>query len=163
MNSLRQSRRRAERTWFRSVSGNPRVLSERILRRPKGWSDRRGEAIPYDYWPPPLGNAAPLLVTLRRANIWWLCRQGRGQPIAREFQCTPLDIIYAASPSALEFTLLGEGNEADLDLIGAETSDHLWRHITKKAEGFPSPVIGTATLAVETGIRARAGTIIVRK
>ena len=76
---------------------------------------------------------------------------------------TPVDTIYAASPSAWEITLLGEGNEADLDLIGAETSDHLWRHITKEAEGFPSPVIGTATLAVETGIRAWAGTVIVRK
>ena len=50
-----------------------------------------------------------------------------------------------------------------LDLIGAETSDHLWRHITKKAEGVASAIIGTATLAVETGIRARAGTVIVRK
>ena len=74
-----------------------------------------------------------------------------------------LATIYAASPFAWEITLLGEGNEADLDLIGAETSDHLWRHITKEAEGFPSLVIGTATLAVETGIRARAGTVIVRK
>jgi hypothetical protein len=51
----------------------------------------------------------------------------------------------------------------DLDLIGAETSDHFWRHITNKAEGFPSHVIGTAPLAVETGIGTRAGTIIVRK
>jgi hypothetical protein len=72
-------------------------------------------------------------------------------------------VVRSISPFAWEITLLGEGNEADLDLIGAETSDHLWRHITKEAEGFPSPVIGTATLAVETGIRAWAGTVIVRK
>ena len=51
----------------------------------------------------------------------------------------------------------------DLDLIGAETSDHLWRHITDKAEGLPSQVIGTPTLAIETGIGTRAGTVIVRK
>jgi hypothetical protein len=64
----------------------------------------------------------------------------------------------------LEFpSAWGEGNQADLDLIGAEASDHLWRHITGKAERFPSPVIGTATLAVKTGIWARAGTVIVRK
>ena len=51
----------------------------------------------------------------------------------------------------------------DLDLVGTETSDHLWRHITNKAEGFPSHVIGTATLAIETGIGTWAGTVIVRK
>jgi len=57
----------------------------------------------------------------------------------------------------------GEGNEADLDLIGAETSDHLWRHITRIAERFPMHVMGTATLAVEPGVRAWAGTRIVGK
>lgn len=69
--------------------------------------------------------------------------------------------IYAASPIC---ALVWPGNgEADLDLIGAETSDHLWRHITIKAKGFPSHVIGTATLAIETGIGTRAGTVVVRK
>ena len=52
----------------------------------------------------------------------------------------------------------GEGNEADLDLIGAETSDHLWR-----SERFPMHVMGTATLAVEPGVWAWAGTRIVGK
>ena len=48
-----------------------------------------------------------------------------------------MDAVTAASLSAWEITLLGEGNEADLDLIGAETSDHLWRHITKEERGSP--------------------------
>jgi hypothetical protein len=79
----------------------------------------------------------------------------------REGQGVKASMCRAKSRSC--FARLRPWSLTYLDLIGAETSDHLWGYITKKAEGFASPIISTATLAVETGIGARTGTVIVRK
>jgi catechol 2,3-dioxygenase-like lactoylglutathione lyase family enzyme len=54
-------------------------------------------------------------------------------------------------------------SDTEFDAILQRVKDAGLGHITRKSRGVRSRVMGTATLAVETGIPARTGTVIVRK